>query len=170
MTDRLLALLTRENITLALAILGSLGTLFTWAYNFLQNRKNISVHIVGHRYSDFDENSFLLYMSFVNNSRIPISITSISINVDGIYHSCQEIPITTFEETTRCKDKILSHHEYKSMPLPIALAGLSGTSGYVYFEFPEGKLQSDATHLIVQVSTNRGKAIEKKLSLGRHLD
>lgn len=170
MADKLLSLLTRENITLVLAIFGSLGTLFAWVYNFLHNRKNISFHIVGNRYSDFCKSSLLLYMTFINNSRLPISITSISVNVNGAYHSCQEIPITTFEETTRCKGEILTHHEYKSLPLPIVITGLSGTSGYVYFEFPEEKPQLDAKSLIFRVSTNRGKAIERKLSLGRHLE
>lgn len=166
--DKLTSLLTRENITLSLAIFGSASSVFTWLYSFVVNRKNIQFHIIGQRYSDSE--SLLLYMSFINKSRLPISITAISVKDNNALYSCQEIPITTLEETTRCGNKVISHHEYKSMPLPITISGLSGTSGYVYFEFPEAKPQLDATRLTFRVSTNRGKAVEKTLSLGRHLD
>lgn len=165
--ERLISLCTMDNLTFLLAAFGSLGTVISGIHGFINNRQNIDFHIVGQR---SDSKSILLYMAFVNNSQLPISITSISIKIDGVFYSCQEIPITTLEETTRCKNKILSHHSYKSIPLPITMQGLCGTSGYVYVEFPEAKPQPEAKELTFQVSTNRGKAIEKSLSLGRPLD
>lgn len=109
-------------------------------------------------------------MMFTNKSRLPIAITNIGVYINSTFYSCIEIPIVALEETTRCKNEIISHHEYKSLPMPIVISGLGGTSGYVYFEFPEVVFQSDTTHLTFRLSTNRGKAIERKLSLGRHLD
>lgn len=158
-----LNLLTRENITLALAILGSIGSLSSWIYTFINNRKNLTFHIVGRRY--FENESLFLYMSFVNKSRLPISITSIGVKIDDELYSCQEVPIATFEETAPDK-----HREYKSMPMPISIPGLGGTSGYVYFGLPKAVPQADATHLIFRVSTNRGRIIERKLALGTRLD
>ena len=165
--EKFLSICTKDNITFALAAFGSIGTAISCGYRLITNRKNLDFNIIGQR---SDSESILLYMAFVNKSRLPISITSISVNINGVFHSCQEIPITTFEETTRCKGEIISHHVYKSIPLPFTIPGLGSTSGYVYAEFPEVKPQPDATHLTFQVSTNRGKVIEKTLSLGHHLD
>lgn len=166
--ELLQSLLTKENITLFLSILGVLGSFSSWVYIFIKNRKNINFRIVGQRYCD--DHSLLIYMMFTNKSRLPIAITNIGVYINSTFYSCIEIPVVALEETTRCKTEIISHHEYKSLPMPIVIPGLGGTSGYVYFEFPEAVLQSDTTHLTFRLSTNRGKAIERKLSLGRHLD
>ena len=63
--------ITRENITLVLAILGSFGTLSSWFFVLLKNRKNLKMHIVGHRFSE-DNHSLLIYTMFENKSRLPI--------------------------------------------------------------------------------------------------
>lgn len=65
---------------------------------------------------------------------------------------------------------ITSHHEYRTLSLPITLSSLGGTSGYVYFEFPEADFQTGATHLKFLIGSNRGKVAERTLSLGRPLD
>lgn len=126
--------LTKENITLFLSILGVLGSFSSWVYIFIKNRKNINFQIVGQRYCD--DSSLLIYMMFTNKSRLPIAITNIGVYINSTFYSCIEIPIVALEETTRCKNEIISHHEYKSLPMPIVISGLGGTSGYVYFEFP----------------------------------
>lgn len=163
------SILTRENITLFLSIFGSIGALSSWIYTVMKNRKNLNIEIIGQRFSD-DSCSLLVYAMFENKSRLPISITGLSVQLNSIWYPCERIPITTLTETTRCGKEILSHHEYRSMPLPIFITGLGGTSGYLYFEFPESSLPVDATTLSFLVLTNRGKAIEKKLSLGRQFD
>lgn len=163
------SLFTRDNITLLLSIFGSVGTLSSWIFTIIKNRKNLCIQLIGRRFSD-DACSLLVYAMFENKSHLPISITGISVQLDSIWYPCEKIPLTTFTETTRCKDKILSRHEYQSLPLPIFITGLGGTSGYVYFEFPESSLPPDATQMTFLISTNRGKPVEKKLSLGRQLD
>lgn len=165
--ETLLSLFTRNNITLALSIFGSLGTAFTFIHTFIINRKNVNVRIIGHRYSN---KSLLTYMAFENNSRLPISITGISVFIGGIAYSCVEPSVIALETTYRTGKTITSHHEYKTLSLPINLSSLGGTSGYVYFEFPEANIQSDATQLNFSISSNRGTVMKKILSLGRLLD
>lgn len=162
-------MLSRDNLTLALSIFGSVGTLASFLFSVLKNRKNINVEIVGRRFSD-NPSFLLVYTLFENNSRLPISITGISVKLDSIWYPCEKIPIVTLTETTRQNGEITSHHEHRSLSFPIFITGLGGTSGYVYFEFPESSLSPNTTHLNFLISTNRGKAIEKKLSLGRQLD
>lgn len=168
MLEETLALFNRENITLVLSIFGSLGTVFTIFYNIVINRKNLNVRIVGYRYSD--KKSLLLYIAFENRSRLPISVTGINVMINGIWYSCAEPPITVLNETFRTGKIVTSHHEYKSLALPISLTSLGGTSGYVYFEFPEALFQTDATQLKFLINSSRGVVTEKTLSLGRHLD
>ena len=160
-------LFTKENITFALSIFGSLGTLFTLIHTFFINRINLQMTISGHLFGD--TKMLVIYASFVNKSRLPISITDISVKIGDIYYPCVQPPIVTLKETEKVNDVIISHKETNSLSMPINVASLSGSSGYICFEFPEVAFRPDATDLIFSVSSNRGKVFEKKLPLGRPL-
>ncbi len=166
--EEIISLFNRENITLALSIFGSLGTVFTIFYNIAINRKNLNVRIVGYRYTD--KESLILYLAFENKSHLPISVTGINVMINGVWYSCVEPSITVLNETFRTGKIVTSHNEYKSLALPISLPSLGGTSGYVYFEFPEAIFQTDTTRLNFLINSNRGVVVEKTLPLGRHLD
>lgn len=161
--------LTRENITLTLSIFGSLGTFFTWLYIFIKNRKNFDIKIVGHLYG-YDNKSLLIFVSLTNKSRLPISITDIRIKMFDSIYQCGKIPVKVHEVTTKCKGEILSHHEYFSLSFPISLPELGGASGYLFFDFPELVAQPLSSQVTLLISSNRGKTVEKRLSLGRILD
>lgn len=165
--ETLASLFTRDNITLALSIFGSIGTVFTFIHTFITNRKTVNVRIIGHRFSD---ESLLIYMAFENNSRLPISITGISVSIEEITYPCIEPPVIALETTHRTGKTITSHHEYKTLNLPINLSSLGGASGYVYFEIPEANSQNNAIQLMFSINSNRGLVIKKKLSLGHLLD
>lgn len=166
--EALSTIFTRENITLLLSIFGSAGTAFTMIYNFLINRKKIQMKVVGHKFGD--TKTLVIYASFCNKSRLPISITEISIKVDDIYIPCVDPPIVAFEETIKTNGVVTSHHEYMTLALPINLGSLSGTSGYVCFEFPATFFPPDATQLKFSINSNRGKVFEKILPIGPELD
>ena len=162
-------LFTRDNITLMIALIGCLGTIITGISNYFANRQNLDFRILGHLVPTGA--AIILYIMFENKSRLPVSITCISVIYNGIPYRCQEVPVKIYETTTRRnRTEILSHHEYFSMSIPISLPGLGGTSGYAYFEAPEEIFQPDTTHLTFRVSTNRGKVTEKILPLGPLLD
>lgn len=161
-------LLTRENITLAIALIGCAGTISTWIHSYISKRQNINFRILGHLVPE--GHSIILYVMLENRSQLPISITSISVYQNDVFYSCTEIPLKVYEVTTRKNKEIVSHNEFFSMAIPIFLPALGGTSGYVYFEAPQKVFQPDATHLTLRLTTNRGKAIERTLSLGELLD
>lgn len=156
--------LTKENITFALSIFGSFGTLFTLLHTFLINRKQLRMKISGHIFGD--TKMLVIYASFENMSRLPISITDICIRINDILYPCVQPPIVAYEETKRVKGNIVSHRECTSLPLPINLSSLGGSSGYVCFEFPPNAFQPEATELTFLISSNRGKVFEKRLPLG----
>ena len=56
---------TKENITFLLAVIGSLGTI----YSMIAQHKNISLSIVSYSYKN---KTLLMYVAFTNCSRLPI--------------------------------------------------------------------------------------------------
>lgn len=165
--ENLLRLLTMENITLALSIIGAAGTFISSFYKLVLNRTKIKVRIAGQL---LEPDSAILYVLFENHSRLSISLTSISLKIEGISHPCTEIPTTVLENTIRAGKDIISHSKFQTIQIPIFIPALGSTSGYIFFELPEAVLQSNTTHLNFLISTNRKKIVQMKLSLGRPLD
>lgn len=112
----------------------------------------------------------IIYVAFDNKSRLPISITDISVKINGIYYPCVQPPIVVCKESEKINGVITFRKEHISLAMPINIASLSGTSGYICFEFPPNVFQAAATQLIFSVVSNRGKVFEKTLSLGCRLD
>lgn len=166
--DIFTALITQENVTFALSIFGSIGTIVTLVHAFMTNRKSLHVAIVGHIFGD--TKTLILYMAFTNKSRLPISITDVSIKINGICYPCTQPPIVAYEETEKINGIVTSHHEYITISMPINLSALGGSSGYVCFDFPPNIFPRNSTELTFLISSNRGKIIEKTLSLGRRFD
>ncbi|MDE7046804.1 MAG: hypothetical protein K2P25_02280 [Lachnospiraceae bacterium] len=152
--------ITRENITLAIAVFGALGTIASWISNFYHTRKNIGIQII--KISRI-KNSLIAYVSFQNKSQLPISINSISIQVDGKSYSGCAIPPHTIKITKQTGNAITGTREYQSIPFPVNLGSLSGASGYIFFDTSKSVVEALSSPLTVLVSTNRGKSMKMKL-------
>lgn len=152
--------LTRDNITLVLSIIGSVGTIVTWFVAWLKSRKNISVIIVKICKT---KNYLFMYLMITNNSRLPITINNVSIIHDDITYPCFELPTKILSSETRTGDLVKDTKNYYTVKFPINLSSLMGTSGYFAFDIPQEDLQTLTTPVKLQVCTNRGKAIEMKL-------
>lgn len=155
-------LLTKENITFILAVIGSLGTIIGGIYQLFIRRIATDILIEGYNLTD---KSILFYISFINKSHIPISITDILLTIDNKQYLCRKTPVRVFYETHKQGARIISHYDYNNLMMPITLSSLAGVSGYVLFEFPLKDFPKHPTDLIFEVSTNRHKVIRKKLSL-----
>lgn len=152
--------LTRENITLIIAVFGAFGTIVTWISNYCHARKNIDIQIIKIAHM---ENALMAYITIQNKSRLPISINCISAQIDGHSYSGFAVPPYTLNFKTYSADKITGTREYQSIPFPINLGSLSGTSGYIFFDTPKCDVESLSTPLTVLVSTNRGNLMKMKL-------
>lgn len=153
---------TKENITFILGLIGSLGTAVTFIKSLINNRTNFSIKAVTFETA---EKGILTYLMFINNSHKPITITSLSICVNGIFYPA----ILTPEEVRRTintigKEIVGAHYEY-STSFPIALTGEYSTSGYIFFPLPKGISVPSAKMFSLKVCTNRGTAVEKLLEL-----
>ncbi len=148
--------ITKDNISFILATIGSLGTIYTL---FAQRQKfSLSIQSYSHK-----NNSLLMYVSFTNRSRLPISILNVSIIQDNVCYPCVYVPTKVRECTRRSGKEVISHKEDFSIQFPISLSSLAGSSGYLYFDKLPKNYPNDATDLTVQVSTNRGRAKKMKL-------
>lgn len=154
-------LITRENITLAIALFGAIGTAINATLSLIHNRANLNIRIVKIKdYLPF----FLTYVIFENNSRLPISVTSISIQIDGIFYPCSAIPEKVITNEVKRNGEILSYKETYSMTMPIEIGSLGAAAGYIYFDNLPELEQLLSKPLIFRVSTNRGKVFQIELS------
>lgn len=158
----LTTLLTKENITFLLATIGSVGTILTWIYSAIKNRKNIDI-----TYADYhiNKSGAMLYAMICNKSHLPILITDISFKMNDIYYPANKIPEIVLTTTHKVNNEVTQQQEYYSMSFPIALTGMGATSGYLYFPFHEEIEVTSSNTLTLLVSTNRGRALKMKLPL-----
>lgn len=154
--------LSRDNITLAIAVLGAVISLCNSASGFLHSRQNFRIHII--KITHVGE--FLVaYLCLENKSRLPISITSLSTIIGGKKYSGFSIPPHTFKSVFYENDVRVSYRECQTMIFPINLGSLSGASGYISFDISEEACKSLSKHLNIVVSTNRGRLKKMKLRL-----
>lgn len=158
---------TKENITFLLALIGSIGSVTGWFYTYVVNKKKISIRIIAYTVKS---NIILSYLSFENLSRSPISLTSISIKVNGVFYPCRHIPQKVKSTEHMIGGKIVSTHDVFNISLPIELGGLGATSGYILFVLPKDAGTPDAKTVTFQISSNRGAAVEMSLSLEQLLE
>lgn len=151
-------LLTKENITFALSVFGSLGT----AYTLLSQRKKISGSIHYYRY---ENKGLVLYMSFTNHSHQPISISNVAIVHDSVCYPCVYVPTKVYDSKDWIKNELISHKEIFSISFPISLTSLAGSSGYLYFDTLPDNFPTSPKALTFEVSTSRGKAKRMILSV-----
>ena len=144
---------TRENITFILAVIGSLGTIFNFAYTYFSSRRRIDMQILDYS-SHLNVVQFFMYIQ--NQSRSPICISCISLQLDDKEISCELIP-----KKIRGNDTNL----ICTPSFPLNLSSLMGVQ--YFFEFvncPDISLASGKTISFV-IYTNRG-ALKKSVKLG----
>lgn len=142
-------LLTRENVTLAIAIIGCLLSLWNFFKDLYHNRLNISVAC----YASLDLGDYyFVKIAFINNSTLPVTITRIRIqSADLIYEAAQES---------------LSYYEYsypdrrgrsgeRTACVPIGIESFGYKS--VVLHFVKSKFHYPSNPVKMIISTNRGE-------------
>ena len=155
---------TRDNITLVLAILGSAGTAISWLSSYLHSRK--SLHMQIERICKF-KNSVVAYVTILNKSTSPISISCISVKVSGKLYTGYHVPLRSIHIDKSSDGKTFASHDCITMSFPINLGEQSGASGYLMFDIPAALLENLETALTFVISSNRGRPLEKKLSFSQ---
>ena len=151
--ESLLSILTRENITLALAVLGFMGTLISAICALWNRRRKISVDVRDYAYR---QNLIQLLVFLENQSSLPLIISSVEIKIGEGKKECELLP----KKITK-RDEIL----YRSPMFPINLPAHVGASYFfVFLDSPDIGL-APGKNLFLVIHTNRGE-INKTVSCG----
>lgn len=151
---------SRENITFLLGLFGSAGTLGTWIVSALKNRTKISLDI---KFRKCGNRSVLLYCFIQNHSKLPISINQINIINKNSVFPCRPFSVKCLETGEHIGENITNKQVYFTAKFPIHISALGCASEFIEFVIPKDVSQTFSNILIVQICTNRRKAIEMKL-------
>lgn len=153
-------IITFENISFVLGLIGSAGT----AWQVLKSRKNIDLFIANYAERTVSgKNYLIIHTLFSNKSNAGISVFDVSIKINGIYYPCVKEPQLAVSSAHQRLGQVLIQDFYSPF-FPLQMAGLGGTYAYLAFELEKDIHPDFSKPLILRVSTNRGKAIEKILS------
>lgn len=144
-----------DKISITISILGLLGGLSSWLYIWSKDRLNIQIRILSKLIKP-GTNSALFYMSFSNESRLPVAITAIKLILENKPVSCLEVPDVVLSRTKRTGSTITDQIKHYSREIPINISALSATSGYVQFLFDQDIQLPASNTLSFEVHTNRG--------------
>ena len=151
-------IITFENITFLLGLTGSAGT----AWQVIQSRRKIHLSLPYFGYSA-DRQLALAYIQFDNLSNSAISITDISIVINGITYPCDKLPTTVASFDRKIGGKTVSSNSLYNMSLPVCLSGYGGSSGYFVFQIPSESSPLDSTCQLFLISSSRGSSFRVEL-------
>ena len=154
--------LTRENITLALSIFGTLGTIGTWIYSYLSNRPKLKGKLLC---LDGNEKLCVIYLVISNESHLPISIDNVHLVLKDKTIQCIYYPVVVQNHEITRNGLLLLNDNVYSVSLPINIGAISSHGGFYVFASCQSDLQEVSTELNLLVSTNRGKTVQMTLSL-----
>ena len=159
--------LTKENITLAIAIIGLVISTINFIYFFAVRKKKLMINFgdIGIKNYIRNSNILLTHYRFDNCSQLSISITRIQLIINNIRYDC-DIRKHIAEKMEYSKNKDVYHKIISETDvLPINLLPLASQSGFLGFVIPPNSLSKDEKALTFRICTNRGKAIQKTFVL-----
>ena len=150
------SLFSRDNITLAIALIGAFGTI----WGFYQNRFKIKCSYISQLVLPPPTKVTIMYFNFLieNQSRLPVSISRIYLSIDGLQSESlrESYPVHAYiEQSGRSSQKYPAF----TLPLPVKIEGLGAVGGYFRFHFSEPISESKLlqSKVTVTIATNRGK-------------
>lgn len=158
--------ITKDDITFILAVIGSLGTIFSLVSSFLVMRKNLRVTVSNAVYRK-EFHILMISLTFENRSRLPIAITSVKVfSLNG------ELPVEKYprcvnEYTHRHGKEVVDRKFQYNLEFPVDIAQLGAVSGSILLEISPKEFESLPTPLIVQVHSTRGRVQKIKLNLNQ---
>lgn len=156
----------KENLTSILGVLGFAISLINLIYNLYHRRKKLNIEILAY-HIDF-QNRHNVYITFINKSTLPISITQLSLIInnkkflvkkfqESFYSGLKNVDDNTF-------DKLI---KYSSFPINVDM--LSSNQCYVRLDF-QLELETLPKILTFEVGTNRGLIKKVQLELPEPVD
>lgn len=158
LVSNLKSVFTKDNVTFVLALMGAIGSFYT----FIMQRKKIRITIQKFGYK---EGTLLMYLSYVNLSHLSVAITNVNLVYEGVSYSCTFEPTLAQTYTHKIGKEVLTRRDDFTIALPLNLSALAGSSGYIYFGYLPGNFPEHPDTIELEVGTNRGRAMKMKLKV-----
>lgn len=149
----MLDIITKENITFLMAIIGFLLSIYNFVKDLLQNRMRLKVVYKSHKVSETQSDHLNIGISIQNLTSNNISISRIFLNVDGSNYEFFWVSELVFIHSHAC-DKVST----SSQTLPCTISSYGQIGGFFCLNYPqlkEDRLQNGKTSLVIH--TNKGK-------------
>ena len=157
-------LFTRDNITLALAILGSVLSVWSLIATALSRRVRLSITVSEYK-SFARESACQMYIQIANHSSLPVAITRLQFSLNGNSYDCCSFPEKVRVFTTTSNDIESVERVFYTLPMPISLDALGATCGYVQFSRPKGIFPLAPKDVTLLVSTNRARKLTLSIAI-----
>lgn len=156
--EKILVLITKENITFIIAVLGFLLSLYNLLKELLQNRMNLCVTYKNHHISSYNKRGITMSLSIENLVKNPISISRAFLNIDDKSLEFYWIPQFVYRATQSTKDKIHDEIKLHTIPLPVYIEGYGAIGGFFYVKSPVDITDDDLllSETSITICSNKG--------------
>lgn len=152
-------LLTKENITFAIAVFGFILSIYNFVHEKNQNKMKLQVIYKNHFITAHDSQGITLSLSFENLVANPISISRIYLCINNEKYDFYWTPQFVFRNTQQCNGEVLDEINVHTIPLPFKIEGYGVVGGFFFTKASHNitneQLLASKTSLIVH--SNKGK-------------
>lgn len=150
-------------ITLGIAIAGFVMSLLSWVYTALTHRKQISL-VIDKTLFSISTNELVLYVQFLNRSRLAIAISDVQVVLDGDLISCDK-DIKIYHTSVHKFAGSQAMKDFYTQPFPLQLQGLGGSNAVLLFALPPNSGINLSKSVTIKVLSNRGALPEKRYDI-----
>lgn len=150
--------MTKDQITLIIAVLSFMLSLYNFLHSLLINRSNLKLIYKSHSCCNFaPEYTIIFNLVFENKSRLDISISRLFLKVnESIYEFDSELNWIG-EKTRRTGNKITDKITLYSLEIPQTVSGLGAVGGYFWVDTYKKLELNKSDQVTIIAYTNRGK-------------
>ena len=146
-------------ITFLIAVAGFVISVCVCIKDIVVNRRSLQLDIVG--LCAF-QSSLAAIVSIANRSRLPITVTGITLMAGSREIPCLTVPKQIIQVDHRRNGIIYKSDVKMTSDFPAVLQGLGGRSLYLLFEELPDTSQIASTGVTLRVFSNRGRPVEKR--------
>lgn len=156
--DFLAKFLTFQNISFILGLIGSAGTVF----NILNSRKRLICSVSKSVYRT-DIQTLVLVVCFENRSRLPISVTNMTIDINGTEQDFEEYPRCVSYYRKQVGNETIDRNILYNLNFPVSLSQFGAVSGYLLFDISQEDFEKLPTQMNLKVHSTRWMVQKKRL-------
>ena len=151
-------LIAKEQITLIIAILSFMLSLYNFFYSLLINRSNLKLIYKSHSCCNLTpEYPIIFNLVFENKSRLDISISRLFLKVNESTYEFDSETNWIGEKTNRTGNKITDKITLYSLEIPQTISGLGAIGGYFWVGTYKKIEFNKSDQVTIIAYTNRGK-------------